>query len=255
MRLVSWNVNGIRACIKKGMFDALLELDADVIALQETKITDEAFEKAMKDHPLEGYTLTPYAAEKAGYSSLALFSRVAPLSVQNGFGLDEFDREGRVQTMEFEDFFLINTYFPNAQRELKRLDYRMRFNDALLGYMESLREQKNVVLCGDLNVAHKEIDLANPKRNTKNPGFSPEERAWFTKLVEAGYVDTFREFEKEGGHYSWWSYRSQARAKNIGWRLDYWVINEEFRPRLSKSLIRPDIHGSDHCPVVMELSL
>jgi exodeoxyribonuclease-3 len=254
MKLVSWNVNGIRACINKGMFASMTEMDADVFALQETKITDEAFAKLMQAHRYEGFEHYSFAAEKAGYSSLAVFTRHTPLSVTNGLGIEEFDREGRVQTVEFDDFYVINAYFPNSQRDLKRLDYKMAFNNAMLEYMNGLREKKHVALCGDFNVSHQEIDLTNPKRNKRNAGFCPEERAWFTEMLEAGYIDTFREFESEGEHYSWWTYRNQARARNIGWRLDYWVIDDAFRSNLADSSIRSEIMGSDHCPVVMELT-
>jgi exodeoxyribonuclease-3 len=246
--LVSWNVNGLRAALKKGFFDTFHELDADIFALQEIKaLTDQLPDTVIN---IPGYRSYWYPARKKGYSGTAVFSRHEPLQVVYGLDSEEFDSEGRVITLELSDFYLINAYFPNAQPGLKRLDFKLRFNQAMLAYMERLAKKKSVVLCGDLNVAHRPIDLANPRANEKNPGYSPEERAWMDEVVEAaGYHDTFRLFNKEPGHYSWWSYRFNARAKNIGWRIDYFLVDPASRDRIRAASIHDDILGSDHCPV------
>jgi exodeoxyribonuclease-3 len=249
-RFVSWNVNGLRAALKKGFLDTLHELDADIFALQEIKAMPDQLPDEVKHIP--GYYAYWYPARKKGYSGTAVFSRVEPLDVVYGLGRDEFDAEGRVLTLEFDDFYFINIYFPNAQHGLKRLDYKRNFNQEVLEYMDRLAGKKSVVLCGDLNVAHKEIDLANPKANIKNPGFSPEERAWMDEVVGAGYVDTFRLFNQDPEQYSWWSYRFNARAKNIGWRIDYFLVDPGSRDRVKGAAIHDDILGSDHCPVSME---
>ena len=202
---------------------------------------------------LEGYHAHWNAAEKAGYSGTAIFSKTKPSEVRHGIGVPEHDKEGRVLTLKFRSFYVVNVYTPNAQNELKRLPYRKKWDKAFLKYIKSLEEDKPVAVCGDLNVAHEEIDLARPKPNRKNAGFTDEERAGFSNLIAAGFIDTFREFEKGGDHYSWWSYRGGARAKNVGWRIDYWLISQALRKKLVSSSIRDDVMGSDHCPVVMEL--
>lgn len=250
MKFISWNVNGLRACIKAGFWDFLKRSDADIVCVQETKATP-------KDVPLdlpEGYSAFWNSAEKKGYSGTAMFTRVSPLKVSYGLGLPDHDREGRIITAEFPEYYVVNCYTPNSKRELLRLDYRHQQWDVLfLQYLKKLEKKKPVIFCGDLNVAHTEIDLANPKTNKRNAGFTDEERSGFSNLVGAGFVDTFREFEKGGGHYTWWSQRTDARARNIGWRIDYWCISPALRPRLKKSWILPEVKGSDHCPVGMEL--
>ncbi len=251
--LVSWNVNGLRAALNKGFLDTFHELDADIFALQETKALPDQLPDEVIHIP--GYSSYWYPARKKGYSGTAVFSRQEPQQVVYGLNNEEFDSEGRVITLEFNDYFLINAYFPNAQPKLKRLEYKLRFNHAMLTYMERLAKEKSVVLCGDLNVAHKPIDLANPKANEKNPGYSSEERAWMDEVVEAaGYHDTFRLFNKEPGQYTWWSYRFNARAKNIGWRIDYFLVDPASRDRIRAAAIHDDILGSDHCPVSLNFS-
>ena len=245
---ISWNVNGLRAALKKGFLDTFHELDADVFALQEIKALPDQLPDEVKHIP--GYHSFWYPAQKKGYSGTAVFSRTQPKNVMYGLGDKTFDTEGRVLTLEFDDFFFINGYFPNAQPKLKRIDFKQEFNAAVLAFMNRLSEKKSVVLCGDLNVAHKEIDLANPKANEKNPGFSPQERAWMDEVIHAaGYVDTFRLFNQEPEQYTWWSYRFNARAKNIGWRIDYFVVDPGSRDRILNAGIHDDITGSDHCPV------
>lgn len=247
LRLVSWNVNGLRAAIKNGFNEAIARLRPDVLALQEIKVHPDQLDEA--EDLLPGYTGFWFPAQKKGYSGTAVFSKKPPVQVIHGLGDTRFDDEGRVLTLEFTDFFLVNSYSPNAQPELKRLDYKQEFNRVLLAFIDGLRARKSVLLCGDLNVAHKEIDLANPKANTKNPGFSAEERAWMDRYVEAGLVDTFRQFNQEPGQYTWWSYRFNARAKNIGWRIDYFLIDAASAQRVVEASIHSDITGSDHCPV------
>jgi len=249
-RLVSWNVNGLRAVLKKGFLDSLHELDPDIIGLQEVKALPDQLPDEVKHLP--GYHAYFYPAQRKGYAGTAVFSRIEPLEVIYGLGKEEFDREGRVLTLEFADFYFINMYFPNAQPGLKRLDFKKDFNREVLRCVERLAAKKSVVLCGDFNVAHKEIDLANPAANIKNPGFSPEERAWMDEVVGAGYVDTFRMFNQKAEQYSWWSYRFNARAKNIGWRIDYFVVDSGSRERVKSAAIHADIPGSDHCPVSIE---
>ncbi len=251
-RFVSWNVNGLRAALKKGFLDSFHELDAELFALQEIKALPEQLPDEIRQVP--GYHSYFYPAQKKGYSGTAVFSRVEPLEVVYGLGKEEFDQEGRVLTLEFADFYFINIYFPNAQHGLKRLDFKRDFNREVLAYMDRLARKKSVVLCGDLNVAHKEIDLANPRANVKNPGFSPEERAWMDEVISAGYVDTFRLFNQDPDQYSWWSYRFNARAKNIGWRIDYFLVDPGSRERVKGAAIHDDILGSDHCPVSMEFA-
>ncbi|EAD0679671.1 exodeoxyribonuclease III [Listeria monocytogenes] len=251
MRLISWNVNGLRAAVKKGFLEYFEEVDADIFCLQETKLQEGQIEldlPAYKDY-------WNYAVKK-GYSGTAIFTKVEPLSVQYGLGIPEHDTEGRVITLEFEEFFMVTVYTPNSQAELKRLDYRMTFEDAILEYVKNLDKTKPVVLCGDLNVAHEEIDLKNPKTNRKNAGFSDEERAKFSAFLDAGFIDSFRYFYPDlTDAYSWWSYRMNARTRNTGWRIDYFVVSERLKDKLVDAKIHADVLGSDHCPVELELNL
>ncbi len=250
MRLVSWNVNGIRACVQKGFLDFFKEIDADIFCIQESKM-----QAGQLELELEGYHQYWNYAEKKGYSGTAIFTKKEPISVSYGIGIEEHDKEGRVITLEFDDFYMITVYTPNSQNELARLPYRMTWEDAFLAYLKKLEETKPVVFCGDLNVAHKEIDLKNPKTNRKNAGFTDEEREKFSTLLEAGFVDTFRHFYPDMENiYSWWSYRFSARAKNAGWRIDYFVISECLKDRLVDAKILTEIMGSDHCPVVLEMN-
>jgi exodeoxyribonuclease-3 len=252
MRLISWNVNGIRAAERSGFIPWFTKEQADVVCVQETKAHPDQLTFELL-HPA-GYHSYWHSAEKAGYSGVAIFSKSEPLRVTEGMGIPEIDREGRVLIAEYADFVLINAYFPNSQRDHARLGYKLSFCDRMLELCGKLRAQgKNVIVCGDFNIAHHEIDLRNPKSNIKNAGFLPEERAWMSRYIEAGFVDAFRHFTKDPGHYTWWSYRPGVREKNIGWRLDYHVVNEEFRERLSSAAIHPHVRGSDHCPVLLEL--
>ncbi len=250
MKLISWNVNGIRACLQKGFMDFFSEIDADVFCLQETKLSEGQLELE-----LPGYHQYWNFAEKKGYSGTAIFTKKEPISVTFGIGVEEHDHEGRVITAEFEDFYLVTVYTPNSQRELTRLSYRMEWEAAFLAYVKGLSEKKGVIFCGDLNVAHKEIDLKNPKTNRKNAGFTDEERACFTTVVESGFIDTFRHFYPDvTDAYSWWSYMGGARAKNVGWRIDYFVASEDLKERLVDAKIHPAVMGSDHCPVELDLN-
>lgn len=245
LKLISWNVNGIRAVLKKGFLDFVAESKPDVLCIQETKAAPDQVGLS-----LDGYRPYWNAAERKGYSGTLIFSKIEPLSVKNGLGVKKHDDEGRVITLEFEDYFLVTVYTPNSKRDLSRLEYRVEeWDTAFLRYLRTLEKTKPVVFCGDLNVSHKEIDLANPKSNRRNAGFTDEERGRFDKIVAAGFIDTFREFEPGGGHYSWWSYMGGARAKNIGWRLDYFCVSKSLRPRLEDAFILPDVPDSDHCPV------
>ncbi|MBQ6696342.1 MAG: exodeoxyribonuclease III [Lachnospiraceae bacterium] len=249
MKLISWNVNGLRACRDKGFMDFFQEMDADVFCVQETKLQEGQIELDMP-----GYYQYWNYAEKKGYSGTALFTKQKPISVRYGIGVEEHDKEGRVIAAEFEKFFVVTVYTPNSQRELTRLDYRMEWEEAFLQYLKKLEEEKPVIFCGDLNVAHKEIDLKNPKTNRKNAGFTDEERACFTKVVENGFVDTFRYFYPDmPDMYSWWSYMGQARAKNVGWRIDYFVASESLKEQLEDAKIHMQVMGSDHCPVELTL--
>lgn len=249
VKLVSWNVNGLRAILRKNFLDYLAAEQPDVLCLQETRCDPNEVEQLWP----ASYATFWSAAEKKGYAGTAIFTKVRPLNVTRGIGKPEHDREGRVLTAEFADFFLVNAYVPNSQRELTRLAYRQRWDRAFLRYLTKLQERKPVVWCGDLNVAHTELDLANPKANEGNHGFTPEERAGFTACVKAGFLDTFREFQKSGGHYSWWSQMPGVRQRNIGWRIDYFLISKSLRPRLQRAFIRPEVLGSDHCPVGIAL--
>lgn len=245
MKLISWNVNGIRACVQKGFLDFFKEADADIFCLQETKLQEGQIELA-----LEGYHQYWNYAEKKGYSGVAVFCKAEPISINLGMNKEEHDKEGRIITLEFEDFYFVTVYTPNSKQELERLDYRMQWEDEFRSYVKQLDSKKPVILCGDLNVAHKEIDLKNPKSNTRNAGFTDEERNKFTELLGAGFIDTYRYFnpDKEGA-YSWWSYRFNARANNAGWRIDYFVVSERLKDRLIGAEIYADVQGSDHCPV------
>ena len=251
MKLISWNVNGLRACMTKGFEDVFNQLDADVFCLQETKLQKEQ----ICFFP-EGYHAYWNHAEKKGYSGTAMFTKKEPLKVTYGIGVEEHDHEGRVITAEFENCYIITVYVPNSQDELKRLDYRMRFEDDFLNYIRTLDQSKPVIYCGDLNVAHEEIDLKNPKTNHQNAGFSDEERAKFSAVLDAGFIDTFRYFypdRKES--YSWWSYRFKSRDRNTGWRIDYFVVSSRLRDSLRDAVIHTDILGSDHCPVELQIDL
>ncbi|MBE5866616.1 MAG: exodeoxyribonuclease III [Lachnospiraceae bacterium] len=251
MKLISWNVNGIRACLQKGFMDFFNEIDADVFCLQETKLSEGQLELE-----LPGYHQYWNYAEKKGYSGTAIFTKQEPISVTYGIGVEEHDHEGRVITAEFEEFYLVTVYTPNSQRELTRLSYRMEWEAAFLAYVKGLYEKKSVIFCGDLNVAHKEIDLKNPKTNRKNAGFTDEERACFTTVVENGFIDTFRHFYPDvTDAYSWWSYMGGARAKNVGWRIDYFVASEDLKEKLTDAKIHPMVMGSDHCPVELVVEL
>lgn len=249
MRLISWNVNGLRACVKKGFLDAFWGLDADMFCLQETKLQAGQIEL-----DLPGYEQYWSYAEKKGYSGTAVFTRIPPLSVGFNLGIDIHDTEGRSVTLEFEDFYLVCVYTPNAQDGLRRIDYRMSWEDDFREYLLGLDLKKPVVVCGDMNVAHEEIDLKNPKTNRGNPGFSDEERGKFTELLQAGFTDTFRYLYPDlRGAYSWWSFRANARENNTGWRIDYFLVSDRIKDRIDKAFICPEIMGSDHCPVGLDL--
>ena len=251
LKFISWNVNGLRACYDKGFADAFNRLEADFFCLQETKM-----QEGQLDVQFEGYQSYWNYAEKKGYSGTAIFSKVKPVSVTYGLGIEEHDHEGRVITLELESYYLITVYTPNSQEELRRLDYRMKWDDDFRAYLKKLEEKKPVIVCGDLNVAHKEIDLKNPKTNRKNAGFTDEERAKFTTLLESGFTDTFRYFYPEQeGIYSWWSYRFKAREKNAGWRIDYFLTSDSLKDKLRGAQIHTDILGSDHCPVELTIEL
>ena len=251
MKLISWNVNGIRACINKGFKDFFNEIDADIFCIQETKC-----QKDQIDLEFKGYTSYWNSAEKKGYSGTAIFTKQKPISVTYGIGIEEHDKEGRGITLEFEKFYMINIYTPNSKRELERLEYRQIWEDEIRKYMLKLNKNKPVIMCGDLNVAHKEIDLKNPKTNRHNAGFTDEERNKMTELLDAGFVDTFRVLypEKENA-YSWWSYMGHAREKNVGWRIDYFIVSKSIENCIKEAKIHSEILGSDHCPVELEIDI
>ena len=249
MKFISWNVNGLRACVGKGFEDIFARLDADFVCLQETKLQAGQIEL-----PFEGYQSYWDYAEKKGYSGTVIFTRHQPLSVAYGMGIEEHDHEGRVVTLEMDDFYLVNVYTPNSQDELKRLDYRMAWEEDFRRYLCQLDTKKPVIVCGDMNVAHEEIDLKNPKTNHRNPGFTDEEREKFGKLLQNGFTDTFRHLHPEEQTFSWWSYRFKAREKNIGWRIDYFLISHRLLPSLTSASIHTEIMGSDHCPVELILN-
>ena len=250
MKFISWNVNGFRACLNKGFADFFENADADFFCLQETKM-----QPGQADFQPEGYFQYWYSAEKKGYSGTAVFTKHEPLSVSYGLGVDEHDHEGRAITLEYENFYLLCVYTPNAQRELARLSYRMEWEDALREYMQKLDSKKPVIYCGDLNVAHEEIDLKNPKTNHFSAGFSNEERGKFTELLKAGFADTFRSLYPDTVKYSWWSYMFKSREKNVGWRIDYFVVSQRILEKVKDSFILNEIMGSDHCPVGIEIDL
>ena len=251
MKLISWNVNGIRAVIKKGFYDFIETYNPDILCIQETKAHPEQVDLILSDYPYQYWN----SAEKKGYSGTAIFSKVEPLSIDYDMGIKKHDLEGRVITAEFKDYFLVTVYTPNSKRELLRLDYRQKEWDVdFLKHLKELEKKKPVVFCGDLNVAYKEIDLKNPKTNRRNAGFTDEERMGFDNYVNAGFIDTFREFEKGEGHYTWWSYMFQARARDIGWRIDYFCISKVLRSILRNAYILKNVMGSDHAPVVMEIN-
>lgn len=251
LKFISWNVNGLRACYDKGFRDSFKQLDADFFCLQETKM-----QAGQLDAQFEGYQSYWNYAEKKGYSGTAIFSRIKPLSITYGLGIEEHDHEGRVITLEMDRFFLVTVYTPNSQEELRRLGYRMKWDDDFRAYLKKLEAKKPVIVCGDLNVAHKEIDLKNPKTNRKNAGFTDEERAKFTTLLESGFTDTFRYFyPDQEGVYSWWSYRFKAREKNAGWRIDYFLASDSLKENLRGAAIHTGILGSDHCPVELTIEL
>lgn len=248
MKLISWNVNGLRACAGKGFGESFKALDADVVCLQETKM-----QAGQLDLEFDGYESYWNYADKKGYSGTAIYTRVTPLSVSNDIGIDEHDHEGRVITMEFDDFYLVCVYVPNSQDELKRLTYRMKWEDDFRSYVSGLAEKKGVVICGDLNVAHNDIDIKNPASNRHNAGFTDEERGKFNALLDAGFVDSWRMLNPDTVKYSWWSYRFKARERNAGWRIDYFIVSEAMKDRISGAEIHNEIFGSDHCPVELDL--
>jgi len=245
MRIISWNVAGLKACIKKGCLDFIKKEDADVYCFQEIKSENIPF--------IEGYHSFASFAKKKGYSGVLVYSKIKPISVTKGIGEENFDSEGRVLTLEFEKFFLINVYFPHSKRELSRLNFKLRFDKVFAEFCKYLEEKKPVVIAGDFNVAHREIDLANPKQNMRNAGFTPEERFWFDGFLKQGYIDAFREFVTEPGNYTWWTYRFNARKRNIGWRVDYFVVSESLKNKVNSSKILKDVMGSDHCPISLDL--
>lgn len=251
MKLISWNVNGLRAAVTKGFMDSFNELDADIFCLQETKLQPHQIELE-----LPGYEQFWNSAVKKGYSGTAVFTRVKPISVTNGIGIEEHDQEGRVITAEYDNFYLVCCYTPNSQRELARLEYRMSWEDAFREYLLELDKKKPVILCGDLNVAHNEIDLKNPKTNRKNAGFSDEERAKMTELLESGFTDTFRYLYPDAvDEYSWWSYMGKARDRNVGWRIDYFITSKRLDDKIKEAKIHQPVFGSDHCPVELDIEL
>lgn len=248
MKLISWNVNGLRACAGKDFGESFKALDADVVCLQETKM-----QAGQLDLEFDGYESYWNYADKKGYSGTAIYTRVKPISVSNDIGIDEHDHEGRVITMEFDDFYLVCVYVPNSQDELKRLTYRMKWEDDFRSYVSGLAEKKGVVICGDLNVAHNDIDIKNPASNRHNAGFTDEERGKFNALLDAGFVDSWRMLNPDTVKYSWWSYRFKARERNAGWRIDYFIVSESMKDRISGAEIHNEIFGSDHCPVELDL--
>ncbi len=250
MKLISWNVNGIRACLKKGFLDFFKEANADIFCLQETKC-----QQGQVELEIEGYTSYWNSAEKKGYSGTAVFTKKKPLNVTYGIGKEEHDKEGRIITLEFENFYLVTNYTPNAKRELERLDYRMIWEDEIRKYLLNLNKTKPVIMCGDLNVAHEEIDLKNPKTNRGNAGFTDEEREKMTELLNAGFTDSFRYLYPEKQEYSWWSYMGHAREKNIGWRIDYFITSKDIKKNIKEATIYSEVLGSDHCPIGLEINL
>ena len=249
MRLISWNVNGIRACVNKGFEEFFKQIDADIFCIQETKC--QPGQIALE---FEGYISYWNSAEKKGYSGTAIFTKQKPINAQYGIGIEEHDKEGRVITLEYEKFYMVNIYTPNSKRELERLDYRQIWEDEIRKYILNLNNKKPVIMCGDLNVAHNEIDLKNPKTNKGNAGFTNEERNKMTELLNSGFIDTYRYlYPKKEGAYSWWSYMGRAREKNVGWRIDYFIVSESIKDKIKEATIYPEVMGSDHCPVGLEI--
>ena len=248
MKLISWNVNGIRACLNKGFSEFFKEINADIFCIQETKCQLEQIELKF-----EGYISYWNSAEKKGYSGTAIFTKKQPINVTYGIGIEEHDKEGRIITLEFDDFYLVTNYTPNAKRELERLDYRMVWEDEIRKYLLELNTKKPVIMCGDLNVAHEEIDLKNPKTNKGNAGFTNEERGKMTELLNSGFIDSYRYLYPEKTEYSWWSYMGRAREKNVGWRIDYFIVSNDFKEKIKNATIYTEILGSDHCPVGLEI--
>lgn len=251
MKIISWNVNGLRAVLKKGFMDFFNEIDSDIFCVQETKMQEGQIE----DFNLEGYTQYWNSAVKKGYSGTAIFSKIAPLSVTYGIGIEEHDQEGRIITLEFEKFYLVNMYVPNSKRELERLEYRMIWEDEIRKYLTNLNKMKPVIMCGDLNVAHEEIDLKNPKTNRRNAGFTDEERNKMTELLSSNFIDTFRYIYPDKIAYTWWSYMMQARQKDIGWRIDYFIVSDDIKNNIKDAYIYKDVMGSDHCPVGIDVEI
>lgn len=251
MKLISWNVNGLRAVMKKGFEDFFYNIDADIFCIQETKMQEGQIE----DFELKGYKEYWNSAEKKGYSGTAIFTKLEPINVTYGIGIEAHDKEGRVITLEFEKFYLVNIYVPNSKRELERLDYRMVWEDEIRKYLTNLNKKKTVIMCGDLNVAHEEIDLKNPKTNRRNAGFTDEEREKMTELLKANFIDSFRYMYPEKVEYSWWSYMGNAREKNIGWRIDYFIVSNDIKEKIKDAKIHTEIYGSDHCPVELDIEL
>ncbi len=255
MKLISWNVNGLRAVVNKGFSEFFKEIDADIFSIQETKMQEEQLEENILSI-FKGYNTYWNSAEKKGYSGTAIFTKEKPIKVTYGIGKEEHDKEGRVITLEFEQFFLVNIYTPNSKRELERLEYRQEWEDEIRKYLLDLKLIKPVIMCGDLNVAHNEIDLKNPKTNRRNAGFTDEERAKMTELLNAGFIDTFRyKYPELEGKYSWWSYMFHAREKNAGWRIDYFIVSEELKKNIEDAKILSEIYGSDHCPVELDINI
>jgi len=254
MKLISWNINGIRAADKKGLFDWFKSESPDILCLQEIKALPEQIPPHLRNTP--GHHIYINSAERKGYSGVATYSIHQPIDVKNGFGIEKFDKEGRILITEYSSFVLFNIYYPNGKKDDDRLEYKLDFYDTFLAYADNLKaEGKNIVVCGDFNTAHKEIDLAHPKENEKYSGFLPVERAWMDTFIDHGYVDTFRHFNKEPDQYSWWAYRTNARERNIGWRIDYFFVNKEFLPNIKNAFIMQDVMGSDHCPVGIEIEI
>lgn len=252
LRILSWNVNGIRAVHRKGAFDWFLDEKPDILCVQETKASEETVPPQLSE--VEGYHTYFSAAERKGYSGVALYAKAEPASMRRGFGIERYDAEGRILIADYGIFVLFNIYFPNGKASKERLQYKMEFYDAFLEHVDKLKNQgKNLLICGDVNTAHKEIDLARPKENEMISGFLPEERAWMDKFISHGYLDTFRIFVGAGGHYSWWSFRTRARVRNVGWRLDYFFVSQEFKDAVKSAFILTEVMGSDHCPVGVEL--
>lgn len=251
MKLISWNVNGIRACVNKGFTEFFNQIDADIFCIQETKCQPEQIDLEFK-----GYNSFWNSAEKKGYSGTAIYTKEKPINVKYGIGIEEHDKEGRVITLEFKKFYMVTIYTPNSKRELERLDYRQIWEDEIRNYLLILNKEKPVIMCGDLNVAHKEIDLKNPKTNKGNAGFTDEERKKMSELLEAGFTDTFRHlYPTKEDAYSWWSYMGRAREKNVGWRIDYFIVSDNIKDKIVEAKIHPDVMGSDHCPVELDIEL